>query len=75
MLLPSLECGTSTLMDEDRGIVFLRSSVLKVSSNFAEAANSKKEGETSFDAKLGDLEKHLNKTEKQLLGSQVKSYS
>ncbi|CBJ31988.1 conserved unknown protein [Ectocarpus siliculosus] len=43
----------------------------QVSSNFAEAANSKKEGETSFDAKLGDLEKHLNKTEKQLLGSQA----
>lgn len=43
----------------------------KVSSSFAEAASSRKDGETTFDAKLGDLEQHLKTAEKQLLQSQV----
>lgn len=44
---------------------------MKVSSSFAEAASSKKQGETTFDVKLGDLEQHLKAAEKQLLQSQV----
>lgn len=43
----------------------------KVSSSFAEAASSRKDGETTFDLKLGDLEQHLKTAEKQLLQSQV----
>ena len=45
--------------------------LMKVSSSFAEASSSKKEGETMLDVKLGDLEQHLKAAEKQLLQSQV----
>lgn len=45
--------------------------VEKVSSSFAEATSSRKDGETTFDVKLSDLEQHLKTAEKQLLQSQV----
>lgn len=45
----------------------------QVSSNFAEVASSRKDGETTFDVKLSDLEQHVVKAEKQLLQSQVRS--
>eukprot|EP00752_Nemacystus_decipiens_P003758 g3461.t2 len=43
----------------------------QVSSSFAEAASSRKDGEATFDVKLSDLEKHLKTAETQLLRSQT----
>ncbi|CAM9143282.1 unnamed protein product, partial [Hapterophycus canaliculatus] len=43
----------------------------QVSSSFANAANTKKEEETTCDAKLGNLEQHIKTIEKQLLESQA----
>ena len=54
------------------GMVVFRGA-LKVSSSFAEAASSRKDGETTFDVKLSGLEQHLKTAEKQLLQSQVSS--
>lgn len=54
------------------GMVVFRCA-LKVSSSFAEAASSRKDGETTFDVKLSGLEQHLKTAEKQLLQSQVSS--
>lgn len=44
---------------------------VKVSSSFAEAASSRRDGEATFDVKLSDLEQNLKTAEKQLLQSQV----
>lgn len=54
-------------------LVFVFRCAEKVSSSFAEAASSRKDGETTFDVKLSDLEHHLETAEKQLLQSQVSS--
>lgn len=42
-----------------------------MSTSFAAAASSKKEGESTLDAKLGVLEQQLREAEKQMLASRV----
>lgn len=42
-----------------------------MSSNFAAAASTRKEGENTFVAKVGAIEEQLRKSEKHLLESQV----